>query len=108
MSGVLHALGHHRSGELLKFECEVKLARIGRKRRSLFGFAVRATEQKRVAKEIECRRIDLMIQPHRPVDRIVDEGPVAIGVLSAVVNVRSINRGAGDRLANHRLKNIVR
>ena len=100
--GIFQAFGHHRSGELLKFQskCQALLASIGR------GTVGGRLQQKNVANEIENRRRRALVAPLGAGHSLQQSCAIALTDLAALIYISPIYRETGDDLA-HRIPQRV-
>ena len=66
-----------------------------------------ALQQQRLAQKVECRGVDIRIQPLGPGDREAQERHIALTILAPIVDVGAVDGEGGDGLAQDRLQNVI-
>src|SRR5580698_9356812 len=97
---VLHAFRHYRTSQLLKLQREIKLARVN-------IVSAAPTQQQRVLKKVERRRIHFRVLLLRLRSCMSNHCGVMLGASSPIVDVGAIHRKTRNRLADRRSKDVV-
>src|SRR5215472_3571616 len=87
---IFHALGHYRPGELLELEREVELSAVEIR----LVFRTLVLQEQNVAKKIKAGRGFICVAALGLGHRFMDVRAIALGHLSAFVNISPINREA--------------